>query len=89
MKKYKIAFYYDGVPAPDIREIEVDKETDISVWINGARRQKHSAYEAFFDTWGAAYERLRAVANLRVQAARNNIERYEQILAMRNPEDAE
>lgn len=89
MKKYRITFYYEGVPAPCIQEIEVEKETDASVWVNGSRRAKRSMTEAYFGTWDEAYDYLLHVANLRIEDARKNVERYEQILAMRKPEDAE
>ena len=89
MKKYRVTFYYEGVPTPHIQEIEVEKETDVSVWVNGSRRAKQSMTEAYLGTWDEAYERLLYIANLRIEDALKSIERYEQILAMRKPEDAE
>lgn len=38
-----------------IQEVEIDKETDQSVWIKGRRNAKRSSYDNFFPTYEEAY----------------------------------
>ncbi len=38
----------------DIRAVEVERETDQSVWVNGKRCAKQCEYAVFFDDWEAA-----------------------------------
>ena len=42
----------------DIKEVEVERETEKCVWINGYRFSKISEYECFFKTKSAAYQHL-------------------------------
>ncbi len=42
MKYYKVKLWLFG--NPEIQEIEVEKETESSVWVNGSRNAKRSGY---------------------------------------------
>lgn len=67
MKIYQTKNVKWGVE-PIINEIEVDRVSDVSVWIKGRRRNKVSDYEKFHDTWEDAYKSL-------VSSAANRLER--------------
>jgi len=63
-----------------ITEIEVDRETDTSVWVNGKRRQKMTDYEIVHDTWGDAHSYLLAAGEARVVNARRTLEEHKSYL---------
>lgn len=44
--------------AENIKAVEVERETETSVWVGGRRRAKVTDYGTFFDTW----EQARAAA---------------------------
>jgi len=46
MKKYMTK----ELSKPSVEIVEVEKETDKSVWINGRRNSKRSSYENYFDS---------------------------------------
>jgi hypothetical protein len=50
MIKYRIDFGYHDAYAK-IEEVEVERESKSSVWINGRRNAKRSDYHNYFDTW--------------------------------------
>jgi len=54
MKKY-LAHTWRGYITPKIKEVEIEKETPASVWINGRRYQKYSEYEKYYDSFLEAY----------------------------------
>ena len=41
-----------------IEKIEIERETDASVWVDGRRFGKKTSYDSFFDTWKDAHEFL-------------------------------
>lgn len=71
MIKYKAGSLY----SPRIEEVEVERETDSSVWVSGRRRSKISEFESFFETWDEAHRHLMAVSHSKVDAARRDLER--------------
>ena len=54
--KYKVEILF-GSPKIKIDEVEIERETDSSVWINGQRYVKGWSL-SFFDTWEDAYEMI-------------------------------
>jgi hypothetical protein len=56
MKKYKTMRYHPT----RIEEIEVDRETDASVWLSSGRREpKMTRYHQYHDTWRKAHDSLK------------------------------
>lgn len=41
-----------------IERVEVERETNSSVWINGSRSAKESGYKSYFDSWDDAKDHL-------------------------------
>lgn len=62
-----------------IRAIEIDKEIDSSVWLEGRVRRKHSEFESFFDTFEQAKEWLLLEAKARVDQSRRKLEHEQSI----------
>jgi hypothetical protein len=85
MKKY-ILRKWDHT---SITEVEVERETDASVWIEGNRTSKKTAYDVYFSSWDEAYSELLARANGRKVSAERNMnvanQELDQIMAMKNP----
>ena len=58
-----------------IVEVEVQRETEISVWINGRRRNKRSRdWANFFDRWDEAKAYLMEKYAARLAGARRRLE---------------
>lgn len=70
MIKYKATGFY----RPEIKEVEVERETDSSVWISGRRRGKITDFESFFDTWEDAHSHLLKLSRANVDGARRHLE---------------
>tara|TARA_R100001530_G_scaffold13727_7_gene12587 strand:+ start:4882 stop:5085 length:204 start_codon:yes stop_codon:yes gene_type:complete len=66
MKKFKTGSYHDQ----KIEEIEIERETGTSIWIDGRRLNKRSGYENYFDTWDDAHAFLLKNATLALDRAR-------------------
>jgi len=62
------------VYSSSIDRIEVDRETEYSVWIKEARYEKSSNYATFYDSWNEAHEALLSRAQRGLDAARRNLE---------------
>ena len=58
MKKYGARVRSRWGFSADIKAVDVDKETDKSVWINGERKAKDSEYMTYFDTHEQAKKQL-------------------------------
>ena len=71
MTKYK-AYYYSR---PEVEKVEVEKETESSVWIQGRREVKETQYSAFFDTFQEAKDFLIDVFEKKAQTVRRQLER--------------
>lgn len=74
MKKYKTGRCSFDVKAI-IEEIEIQRETKSSVWINNKREAKECTWHIYHDTWQAAHDYLKQTANLKVEGARNRLDR--------------
>jgi hypothetical protein len=79
-----------------IDKIEVEKETDASVWYrtnNGALRRaaKRSSYESIFDTWAEAHAFLIDKAEAALIEARRSLQRaqdkYSNVKGMKPPQE--
>jgi len=58
MKKYKARIHPRWDSEAKIREVEIEKETEKSVWINGNRSAKRSEWANYYDTWEDAHKAL-------------------------------
>ena len=70
MIKYKVSHYW----RPEVEKVEIEKETDSSVWIKGRRGAKETQYHAFFDTFAEAKAFLIDVFEKKAQAVRSQLE---------------
>lgn len=77
MIKYKVSlgWYKVSLGWQMISPVEIEKETESSVWINGCRRAKISTYENYFDSWDDAKQFLMDHAQKRVDSLRLQLER--------------
>ncbi|MEW8048955.1 MAG: hypothetical protein AB2792_20095 [Candidatus Thiodiazotropha sp.] len=57
-----------------IEPVQVEKETDKSVWINGRRSAKRSDYENYFDSFDDAKAYMTKYAEDALAAARRRLE---------------
>lgn len=57
-----------------IKEVEVERETDVSVWVNGRRCGKRTSWDNYFDTWAKAYSFLFDRATHTLEAAERRLE---------------
>ena len=67
MIKYKVGYYLSA----EITEVEVERETAESVWVNGRRHKKGGH---FFDTWEAAHSHLMERADEKLSQARRSLQ---------------
>ncbi len=58
MIKYEICLGIGYNVSALIREVEIEKETDKCVWIQGNRRAKQTTYTCYFDTRKEAWQAL-------------------------------
>jgi len=79
MIKYRIDKYSE-TPEFRISKVEIEKETDTSVWIRGMRNNKHSSFHNYFDTWKEAHEYILGLANNNVNRAILQLERAKGLL---------
>lgn len=70
MVKYKVDHYW----RPEVKKVEIEKETESSVWIKGRREAKETQYHAFFDTFQEAKDFLIDVFEKKAQAVRRQLE---------------
>ena len=75
IKKYRTSSY-----STDIDEVEVIRETDKCVFLEGWRKkeqreQKHSGFAIYHDTWDAAYLYLLSRCETQVRNAEADLER--------------
>ena len=71
MTKYK-AYHCSR---PEVKRVEVEKETESSVWIKGRREAKETQYSAFFDTFQEAKDFLIDVFEKKAKTVRLQLER--------------
>ena len=63
----------------EIRPIEVEKETESSVWVDGRRIQKVTHGKDIHDTWEEAHAYLTEVAEMKVENCRAALERAKSV----------
>lgn len=59
----------------EIHALEVERETDSSVWINGRRAAKRSEYHNYFDKWEGAHALLLAKAYSELDQSQKRLDR--------------
>ena len=88
MKKFRAG----GFSRKLIEEVEVDRETDVSVFIDKRRHAKRSSYHNYFDTWDQAKDFLLKKAEGEAKKCRRLLEvangRLGNIRGLRNQEEA-
>ncbi len=62
---------------PEIKEVEVEKETDKSIWIGNQRILKESDYQKFFNSKDEAKEALTKFYNSKILRAKVEITEME------------
>jgi hypothetical protein len=72
MKKYKTSACRWNIDAR-IEEIEVERATTASVWINGRRNAKVTDYDMYHDTWDEAQSYLFRKCNEKIENAKRKI----------------
>lgn len=60
-----------------IKPVEIDRETESSVWVRGRRRAKDSEYETFHNSWAEARSHLIESAKDKVALAKMRLEHHE------------
>ncbi len=54
--------YFEYIPStswnPEIKEIEIERETEDSIWVKGRRSAKFSSYRCYVSTYAEAKERM-------------------------------
>lgn len=73
-------FKTSGINFSKIDKVEVERETESSVWIGGRRRSKNTDYECYHDTWNDAKCHLIGLAQADVDKYRFRLERAKSIL---------
>ena len=78
MKKY----FASRTFGPSVTELEVERETESAVWVNGSRLAKQSKYNGnVFDTFDDAKSHLVKRASARVESTKLTLEQAENDLA--------
>lgn len=76
---------------PEISKVEIDKETEKSIWINGRRYAKASSYESYFDSWNEAAQSALSVHKKIANEVESRLDCQREILekinAMENPDE--
>ena len=72
---------------PRIYAVEVERETDASVWVRGRKRPKTSYHGVFRDTWEEAHAFLMDLARKNLEGSQRELDRnrsyFERIKAMK------
>lgn len=72
-----------------IKPVEVERQTDSSIWVDGKRMTRATRNYRYFDTWEEAHQWLRDKENLRVTVAERKLSdakrRMELVMAMEPP----
>ena len=78
---------YKDFRGPTIERVEVERESESSVWIKGRRSNKRSDYANYFDTWEEAFNYLQETNIKRTEHLQKRIEQeekfYEKMLKLR------
>jgi hypothetical protein len=85
MKKFRASRF-----GAKVAEVDVERETESSVWIDGSRTSKRSVHENYFDSWEEARDYLLTMAENDLMSARRKLElaqgRVGNIRGMKKPE---
>jgi hypothetical protein len=80
-----------GLSFPGIDAIEVERETEHCVWINGRKSNKVGSWENYHDTWEQAHAFLLAEAQAALDIARNRLQQaqdtYGNVKGMNPPKE--
>ena len=57
-----------------IQPVEVERETSVSVWINGNRSLKYTDFLKYWDSWEEAHDYLLKKAEREIKNARRQLE---------------
>lgn len=89
MKKYRVRLDRRWPGDGKIEEVEVDRETSSSVWINGNRNSKVSEWHTYFDTWEdaqrAMYQNTKQIIAMRKAQYDEACAHLMKIAAMKKP----
>lgn len=77
--KYKTTGY-NYIPNAEIIKVEIEKETNTSVWIKRRRCAKRTAYDCYFDTWEDAYAYILDLAQKVVISAQCRLDNAKDLL---------
>ena len=73
-----------------IEVVEVERETESSVWVNGSRRKRSGGRDRYFDEWKDAHEWLIELAQRKLDDAKVALQRAQgrmgNIKGMKPPE---
>lgn len=87
MIKYKTGSIYSSV---EIESVEIERETESSIWIKGRMRSKRSRYEIYHASWQDAHDYLFQILKLQHADCLKRINRIEsdlkQLEALERPE---
>lgn len=72
MKKYKVEL--GSWARARIDEVEIERETEHSVWIGGHRHVKHTSSTNYFNTFEKAHKELMKVAEQKVSSAKYQLD---------------
>ena len=64
-----------------IEEVDVERVSESSVWINGQRRAIRSSWEAYHETWEAAHKHVLGIAEYKLEKAHRDLTRAQSKLA--------
>ena len=76
MVKYRTSNF-----STSIERVEVERETEHSVWVGGSREGRWTSYRKYHDTWHNAHAYLRDKATLRLESCQRNVEYARKALA--------
>lgn len=77
--KYRIAKWREC--SSEIIKVEIERETDSSVWIRGHRQGKNTESHQYLDTWKEAEFLLREQAEGYLDTCKNRLKDAEEILS--------
>jgi hypothetical protein len=77
MKKYRVNI---GWGDARIEEVEVERETEMSIWINGDRHAKRSDSLNYFTSYNEAYGTLLDKAEKKVSLQKNQLKAVTEFL---------
>lgn len=77
IKKYKTCNWLWN---PSITEVEIEKETESSVWVNGNRQSKSTTGSSWFDTWQEGHDHIKRIADESRESVVDDLRRIDECL---------